>query len=306
MSDNGPQYISEEFKQFSQQWKFQHITSSPIYPQSNGKVEAAVKSAKTIMKKAKKAGTDPYLALLEYRNTPTQGLDSSPVLRLMSRRTRTPLPSLPALLEPVVFRNTYDKLLKNKEKQANQYNQRAKDLRKLSTGDTVRLIPPGDRQNQAVKARVNGQVGPRSFAVETESGAIYRRNRRHLRRTKEDFNQAESAVKLHSGVSTPLDRVPEKPCNTPPEKLRDTPSKPTPEVPPLRQSSAPEPSVTNSNPSATEGVTTAQPPIVTRSGRTVRKPKYLESPIDPAHTGPRKKPLRGLYSIVYLKILFTA
>ena len=78
MSDNGPQYISEEFKQFSQPWKFQHITSSPAYSQSDGKVEAAVKSAKIIIKKAKKARTDSYLALFEYRDTPTQGLDSSP------------------------------------------------------------------------------------------------------------------------------------------------------------------------------------------------------------------------------------
>lgn len=84
MSDNGPQYTSEEFKEFNQQW---NITSSPTYPQSNGKIEAAVKSAKTIMKKAKRARTDPYLALLAYRNTPTQGLETSPVMRLMSRQT---------------------------------------------------------------------------------------------------------------------------------------------------------------------------------------------------------------------------
>ena len=57
------------------------------------------------------------------------------------------------------------------EKQASQYNQRAKDLGKLSSGDTVRLIPPGNSQNQAVKAGVNCQVGPLSFQVETENGA---------------------------------------------------------------------------------------------------------------------------------------
>lgn len=94
----------------------------------------------------------------------------------MSRRTRTSLPSLPVLLEPAVSKNTYDKILKNKEKQADQYNQRAKDLGKLSTSDTVRLVPPGNSQNHAMKARVNGRVGPRSFKVETENGAIYRRH----------------------------------------------------------------------------------------------------------------------------------
>ena len=31
MSDNGPQYASEEFKKFAKQWEFKHITSSPLY-----------------------------------------------------------------------------------------------------------------------------------------------------------------------------------------------------------------------------------------------------------------------------------
>ena len=63
-------------------WQFENKTSSPGYPQSKGKAEQAAKAAKTLMKKAKKAGTDPYLSLLSHRNTATQGLDSSPVQRL--------------------------------------------------------------------------------------------------------------------------------------------------------------------------------------------------------------------------------
>lgn len=34
ISDNGPQYASQEFQKFSKQWGFQHVTSSPGYPQS--------------------------------------------------------------------------------------------------------------------------------------------------------------------------------------------------------------------------------------------------------------------------------
>ena len=43
--DNGPQFTSTEFKEFSRQRNFVHV-SSPAYPQSQGKVEAAVNSAK--------------------------------------------------------------------------------------------------------------------------------------------------------------------------------------------------------------------------------------------------------------------
>ncbi len=41
------------------------------------------------MTKAKAAGQDPLLAFLDWRNTLTEGLGSSPAQRLMGRRTRT-------------------------------------------------------------------------------------------------------------------------------------------------------------------------------------------------------------------------
>ena len=70
ISDNGPHFSSEEFKAFRHKWQFEHKTSSPGYHQSNGKAEQAVRAAKTLMKEAKKAGTDPHLSHLSHRNTP--------------------------------------------------------------------------------------------------------------------------------------------------------------------------------------------------------------------------------------------
>ena len=46
VSDNGPQYVSEEFQAFAQEWEFRHVTSSPHYPKSKGKAESAVKTWK--------------------------------------------------------------------------------------------------------------------------------------------------------------------------------------------------------------------------------------------------------------------
>jgi hypothetical protein len=41
------------------------------------------------MQKVKHDQKDPYLAILDFRNTPTQGFNTSPAQRLMNRRTNT-------------------------------------------------------------------------------------------------------------------------------------------------------------------------------------------------------------------------
>ena len=85
VTDNGPQYSSALFAKFAHEWELhQHITSSPLHSQSNGKSESAVKIAKNLVKKAKRENKDLQMSLLEWRNTPdSNGL--SPVQKLMSR-----------------------------------------------------------------------------------------------------------------------------------------------------------------------------------------------------------------------------
>ena len=91
-SDNGPQYSGQEYQQFSKEWKFEHQTSSPYYPKSNGLAEKAVQTVKMLLTKAKADGKDPYLSLLEYRNTPIDDV-GSPAQLLMSRRLQSILPN---------------------------------------------------------------------------------------------------------------------------------------------------------------------------------------------------------------------
>ena len=60
ISENGPQYSSEEFHQFSTPWGFVHKTLSPTYPQSNGFAERNVQTVKRLLTRAKAINQDPY------------------------------------------------------------------------------------------------------------------------------------------------------------------------------------------------------------------------------------------------------
>ena len=94
VSDNGSQFTSREFTDFTTQWEFQHVMSSQYHPKSNGKAESAVKVVKGLFKKAVRDNKDQWLSLLQlhYRDTPTTAMQTSPAQWLMSRRTKILVP----------------------------------------------------------------------------------------------------------------------------------------------------------------------------------------------------------------------
>ena len=187
---NGPQFDCSEFRKFASLWEFKHETSSPLYPQSNGKVEQAVKTAKQLMRKARHDQKDPYLAILDFRNTPTQGFNTStsPAQRLMNRRTNTLLPTKQSLLQPntVSQYHVHNEMLQ--QKQQFYYNQGTKDLQPLKNGDVVRIQPSTQTNKEWKKGVDKSKVNIRSYDVEVGQ-RTFRRNRRHIRQTHENFDQ---------------------------------------------------------------------------------------------------------------------
>ena len=100
ISDNGSQYSPSEFSRFAERWRFSHEPISPGNSKANGAAESDVKIAKNLMKKCCKAKEDPYLGLLNIRNTPPEGMETSPVRCLMGRRTKTAIPTVNDRLMP--------------------------------------------------------------------------------------------------------------------------------------------------------------------------------------------------------------
>ena len=80
VSDNGPQFVAAEFQKLTKEWDIEHRVTSPYNSKANGKVDAAVKSAKKLLRRTAKGGNDFYLGLLAERNIPSQGIGSSPGL----------------------------------------------------------------------------------------------------------------------------------------------------------------------------------------------------------------------------------
>ena len=185
-SDNAKQFDCDLFCKFRNKWSFKHITSSQTYPASNGKAEEAIQTLKRLILKSKVAKSDPYLAILDFRNTPTQGVGTSPVQRLFGRRTRTLLPTTANLLKPGKHpENERELLTKEKHRIVENYNKTARDLPELQIGSTVRIEPPPGKSSwkQGVIVDKADHTG-RSYNVKTDKG-VYRRNRVHLRATNE-------------------------------------------------------------------------------------------------------------------------
>ena len=118
-SDNGGCYASAEFKKIAEAWGFKHVNSSPYMSNSNGQAEIYVKIVKGILNKTKAEKKDPYLTILNYRNTRIDNL-GSPAQLLMNRRLRSKLPVVQKQLKPkvisqkTVHKITYEETTKNK------------------------------------------------------------------------------------------------------------------------------------------------------------------------------------------------
>ena len=151
-------------------------------------VEKAVGIAKNMLLKCHETRSDPYLALMNIRNTPRNSEIGSPAQRLFSRRTRTLLPTSTNKLQPEVQSpgQVHDVLKDERHHRAKKYFDRGtRTLAPLNQNDTIRVRMDKTWQPALMLSKSSDQNQPRSYKIQLPSGRITRRNRRDLLRTNE-------------------------------------------------------------------------------------------------------------------------
>ena len=140
-----------------------------------------MKVVKSVLKKAPKDNRDPWLAMLDQRNTPTESLGASPAQRLMSRRTRTLLPTATSLLYPKVPNNVPEMLKLKRQKAKWYFDRSARPLPEIDVGQEVRVAPLQKNENWKMGTCLE-KLLDRSYLVKTDaSSQVLCRNREFLK-----------------------------------------------------------------------------------------------------------------------------
>lgn len=109
----------------------------------------------------------------------------------MGRRLKSKIPTSATLLAPESNIQIQDNLKQRQDKQKAYFDRQTKLLSNVHIGDHVRM-QRGDVWQPAVIIKEHEQ--PRSFIVQTQDGKTYRRNRKHLLKTREKCLATNNAV----------------------------------------------------------------------------------------------------------------
>ena len=233
VSDNGPQFISEDFAQFMKSNGIKHIRCAPYHPASNGAVERLVQTFKNAMKAAKECGKDLQQALsgflLTYRTTPHTTTHETPAKLFLNRQLRTRLD----LLLP-----NQDKIVLSAQANQKQNHDHTKNvMREFKVGEAVMA-----RSNVAgtpdMKAVIRKRLGPLMYEIETDTGLVWKRHVDHLgtevkdsqQETEEDIIIPTSLEERPAATAQSNEQQPAEPARRYPQRERRCPERYTPQT----------------------------------------------------------------------------
>ena len=170
VSDNGPQFVSEEFQSFLKVNHVKHLRSAPYHPSSNGLAERFVRTFKQALKASESSSRTFHQRLmsflLSYRTTPHSTTGVSPDQLFLGRSVRTRLD----LLHPSVSNHVSTSQAKQKEH--HDAHVRSRDF---CVGQRVyaRNYRPGSKW---VPGTLVARRGPLAYTVQVHDGLRWHRH----------------------------------------------------------------------------------------------------------------------------------
>lgn len=200
VTDNGPQFVSEEFASFCRSNGIKHICVSPYHPSSNGLAERLVQTFKVASRKLEK--NELFLLhhlvsfLLIYHTTPQRTTSVPPVVLFMGRPLRTRLdlfcPDLGCTVtsQQSVQKQHHDNHSKPCSMQAGctvtsqlsvqkQHHDNHSKPHSMQVGQSV-MAWDFRGSSQWVPASVVTQFGLVSFMVNTSTGLLWKQHIDHI------------------------------------------------------------------------------------------------------------------------------
>jgi len=180
VTDNGTQFTSVEFLQFTRNNGIKHIKSSPHHPSTNGLAERMVQSFKEGMKRQRSGSIETRMArfLFAYRNTPHSTTGMSPAMLLFNRPLRSHLD----LLKPDI-----DLTVQNRQFQQKFYHDAHSKGRQFKVGDTVFTKNFG-KGEEWLPGVIDAVRGPLTYLVRLNDGRSIKRHVDHVRTRSSEHN----------------------------------------------------------------------------------------------------------------------
>ena len=210
VSDNGSQFTSEEFAEFTTKNGIKHIKTAPYHPSSNGAVERLVQSFKRSMRASEREGKSIqhslYNFLLSYRITPHATTNISPSELFLKRSLRTRLD----LLKPDVA--VY---VGKKQAQQKLDHDNSRVIRTFTIGQKVmaKNFRDGPKWVPGVISKI---LGPLSYLVQMEDGLMWRRHVDHIR------DNSTSSSHIPDVDYDPIPNIPETVTSTTDNELNQS------------------------------------------------------------------------------------
>ena len=171
VSDNGPQFVAEEFFSFLTENGVQHVQTAPYHPSSNGLAERAVQTVKSGVKKMSgDLETRLQKLLMRYRLTLQATTGCAPSDIMMKRRLRSKLDQI----RP-------DINWKVRHKQSQMKESHSSKERSLEVNDPV-LVKNFGPGTTHLYGSITHQISPTIFEVTLEDGRAVRRHQDHIRK----------------------------------------------------------------------------------------------------------------------------